>query len=65
MKFKKPLLNDKRIREKFLIFPKEINDESCWFEKAKWEEVYAQTLRFGPNEWPTPILRWTPVQWLN
>ena len=49
-------LGKKREVEKFLWFPKEINKEVRWLEKAKWEESYC--FGFDGNAW-------YPSHWLN
>lgn len=37
---KKPQIGDRRIVTRFLLFPKRINREVRWLEKATWEESY-------------------------
>lgn len=40
MRWNKPKLGDGRIVKGFLWFPKEINNEVRWLEKAEWKQVY-------------------------
>lgn len=35
-----PQILDTRIKEHFLFFPKEINNEWRWLEKAKYKQCY-------------------------
>lgn len=37
---KKPQLGDMRTITRFLLFPKRINREVRWLEKATWVELY-------------------------
>lgn len=62
-------IGDVRIKEKFLIFPKTIDNELRWFERARWEERYLTIvlsidLQHGIG---TEILfdGWKPVAWLE
>ena len=52
---------DTRIkRNKFLLFPKVIDNELRWFEKASWEESYV-CCGFGTDfHWS-----WEGVRWIN
>ena len=44
----------KRMKTRFLLFPKCINGEWRWFEKATWQEYYRE-----------PNLLWTADYWIN
>lgn len=55
-KKEKLYLGKKREVEKFLWFPKEIDKEVRWLEKAKWEEAHC----FGSYG-----NGWYPSHWLN
>ena len=51
-----PNFLDKRIIEKFLLFPVRINEEYRWLEKAKIEQVYTHSsgrfgMRFENKKW--------------
>ena len=49
-------IKDTRIKTSFLWFPKEINDETRWLERATWKEEVIPT-RYG--------LKWTEKCWLG
>lgn len=36
----KPGHNSGRIKSGFLFFPKKINNEWRWLERAKWQQIY-------------------------
>lgn len=40
MRWTSPKLGDKRIRSRFLIFPKRLQSQWRWLEYACWEEEY-------------------------
>jgi hypothetical protein len=49
MRWKKkpePKIGDRRIRARFLFWPKTILGETRWLEWAKWEEEYATRLEY-------------------
>lgn len=52
-----PIVRETRIREKFLFFPKVINRELRWLEKAAWVEQYVHT---GYDE---PSCHWEAINW--
>jgi len=51
-----------RILERFLWFPKRINEECRWLEKAKWVESSQRMwdITCG-HEW----IEWRVIKWLN
>lgn len=52
-------VGDERIVTKFLLFPKIINDEERWLERATWvERLYEGILMSDPDFW-------LPVYWLD
>jgi hypothetical protein len=63
---KEPLINDKRIKSKFLLFPKTINEETRWLERADWIEkfvavyVYKTEIEETPNKY-----FWLPIKWID
>ena len=50
MRWNKPEFGEKRIVKGFLWFPKQINNDVRWLEKAKWEQVYVEDHWFD-REW--------------
>lgn len=51
MKFKTkcPKPNEQRLKQRFLFFPKCINNEYRWLEKATWAQVYVKG--YGSGYW--------------
>ena len=45
------VIGTRRIKRRFLFFPKEINNEVRWLECAKWEEQYYYYLTWIPTRW--------------
>ena len=59
MKFQlapEPKNGDLRIRTQFLLFPKEINREVRWLERASWQEKYCTGYIF---------LKWLELKWVD
>lgn len=51
MRFKRRKHLDKRIKTRFLLFPKTINNETRWLEKATYQQLYHnQVSIFWKNE---------------
>jgi len=45
---------DRRLKEKFLFFPKRIGEDVRWLEFAVWEDVYEggrDDCYWRPNKW--------------
>jgi len=62
MKYNRPKEGVTRIKERFLLFPLEINNEMRWLEKAKWKESVAYYIHIHSKEdrgWG-----WEPIEWL-
>jgi len=55
MKWKTPEPLDERTKGGFLFFPKEINHEVRWLEKAMWKQVYKRGTFY--DYW------WTNYEW--
>ena len=55
MKWKTPKSGDKRIVSKFLLFPREINNEVRWLEKVKIEQEYDRGCLLG----------WWDIKWAD
>ena len=65
MKWKIYKLGDTRIKEKFLWFPKECNNEGRWLERAKYEEVYSHTGYWTCDTEAVPVFGWRISKWLD
>jgi len=50
--------NDTRLRTNFLWFPKTINEETRWLERATWAEYYVVL----PEQLRTGVY-WKPLEW--
>ena len=56
-----PNIGDKReFRNRFLLFPKTINGETRWLERASWTETFIPD---GPYIWFPP--RWLSDEWIK
>jgi hypothetical protein len=53
-------LGDIRVKNKFLLFPKNINGEVRWLEKAKYSQKY-ETVYSSGNKW----YQWIDIEWIN
>jgi hypothetical protein len=63
---KKPFFGNKRIKRKFLMFPKMICSQWRWLEIAEWEEVFGRFWLYHPRcPVRLPIDRWQATQWLD
>ena len=67
MRFIIPEIETKRIKKRFLFFPKRIKNEIRWLEIASWEEeVFEKFTESGSssrtNKWCTI---WKKTRWLN
>lgn len=59
-----PQLGDQRIVEKFLFFPKWIDNEWRWLGSAKILQERARGMRPGPVA-PYPIQYWRDLHWMD
>ena len=62
MRFKRPQSGDIRTRKGFLFFPKTIDNETRWLEKATWTqfcEVWEDVFLFGT------VREWKDFAWIN
>jgi len=55
---------DKVIRKKFLLFPKTVNKELRWLEKASWEEEYVRETFRGFDGYCYIRRYWRKNKWL-
>ena len=62
MKIFAPEIGDRRTKTKFLFFPKEINKEIRWLERATWVEEWKK--HRNSNSLPE-ITKWSAVKWKN
>jgi len=68
MKWTKPTSGDIRIKEGFLIFPKELQDElrmnvvTKWMEWASWVECYTLV---GYSVNGQSVYKWKPIYWIE
>ena len=53
---------DKRIRTKFLLFPKKIGDEVRWLETASWIETYHDSYM---NHEDMDFMKWCVDSWIT
>ena len=53
-------IGDRRLKSKFLLFPKNINDEVRWFEKATYSQEYT-TFCNRDCQWYV----WENKEWIN
>ena len=63
-KKEKTKYGETRIINRFLIFPKTIQDETRWLEKASWverAEYRREELLFSYRL----VLNWDPIDWLE
>jgi len=51
MRWDTPKSGDKRIRQGFLFFPKDIWGTTRWLEYAAWEEVWVSYYPIGGGQW--------------
>lgn len=61
MRKQHPKRGARRIRTKFLLFPKRIGYETRWLEVASWEEVYR--IFFLPHT--GEYLAWDTERWVD
>jgi hypothetical protein len=60
-----PEVGDIRYKEKFLLFPKIINDEGRWLEKARYKQEYGKNYnRNGYGELYYNY-QWVDVEWID
>jgi hypothetical protein len=53
---------DVRTRNRFLLFPKRVNGERRWLEKAYWTEV--MDCNYGNfDDWE--FRHWCPLKWIS
>ena len=67
MRFQQPKQGAERTRRAFLLFPKQIGEETRWLEFASWKETYeAPTLQsvFSAFFHTPGTPRWLPTKWL-
>lgn len=66
-----PCEGAKRIKIKFLLFPRCINQEWRWLEKAAWEQEYAWVSELKDNNmvlwvmWDVGHFRWIDKRWVE
>ena len=61
-------VGDKKIVTKFLWFPKKINRETRWLEKATWEEEYQQICESEEECYSclcSCLCKWIETKWIN
>lgn len=56
-------LGEKRTIEKFLWFPKILNRELRWLEKAKIIQMICQVDDGGSMEWGCYKYKWIDIEW--
>ena len=56
----KPKLGDTRIKSRFLLFPKTIDNTTRWLERASWKELYDDNIY---NEFFSPF--WSAIEWTD
>lgn len=61
-KIKYKEVGDKRIKTRFLIFPKIIDNELRWWETVSWEETVQKVYTFGNQDF---TFKWIPTKWLD
>ena len=54
--------DDIRVRTKFLWFPKTINEETRWLERATWEECFVVLPIWLRNVYTLGVY-WKPLKW--
>jgi len=59
----RPKTGDVRVRDKFLLFPKTIDGETRWMERAKWVEHYGQNGGNVIGRCYIPTYGWEPSVW--
>lgn len=63
-----PVVNDKRMRKAFLLFPKTIGNECRWLEVAEWEEVCRCKTEYFVNRYYeltiNEIIWWEGIRWI-
>lgn len=62
MRWKHPEFLETRIKTRFLIFPKTIENETRWLEKATWKEMYIKGLS-STGKWEE--LYWIKEQYIR
>jgi len=53
-------IGDKRLRHKFLLFPKNINNEVRWLEKVNYLQKY-EIIYSGGSRWYS----WVNIKWIE
>lgn len=48
-----PSIGSTRVKSRFLLFPKQIDGECRWLEKATWSEIYT-FMGWKPLHWDKP-----------
>jgi 5'-deoxynucleotidase YfbR-like HD superfamily hydrolase len=56
---------DIRIKEKFLLFPKRIDNEWRWLEKAKYKQVYERYYFDFDGYYELYNLKWRNKEWIK
>ena len=56
-----PQFLDSRIKEHFLFFPKKIENEWRWLERAKYKQIYEYISGHGDF----PPLGWIDKEWID
>ena len=56
-----PQWHDSRIKEHFLFFPKKIENEWRWLERAKYKQSY----EYIPGHGDFPPLGWIDKEWID
>lgn len=54
-------IGDKRIITKFLLFPKCLNGEWRWLEKASYEQVYGNWCTSSDEDFNS----WSDMRWID
>ena len=57
-------VGDIKIKSRFLLFPKTINGELRWLEKASWEEEYVRETFRGFDNHVYMRFCWRKNEWL-
>ena len=57
-KRRQPMFNDERIINKFLFFPKEINNDVRWLERVMYKEIFLKS-------YPSGIYSWVKDCWID
>lgn len=68
MRWMKPVIGDTRVKTKFLIIPRQMQDAdrvnvvTKWLEKASWVELYRHA---GINYYGEAIGKWEQLHWVE